>query len=453
MAEVRSSNGVMSDTQDVKSQMLALRDDFEHAMSKVRGSQPQFGCIVDNSTDQLKKDIAVGVARCAATKGIDFYANEKKSTEAFCDILATKIGMAQRRQEPSRAIPEELLSQLHQPFNELFKLALTHISANELLHKPFDNEAPTSESQSYIAVYPDRKALIQNDERPIQGIKPQAIGRCAIEPLYAQSHLVTCPVISTSSNIDDGNDESLELINVDTDDEIEEFLRRLPDATSSDTINADVHSAEPIRKYAFNLLVPDPGVSKQIKALDDWELRFLLYRALAKDPIFQRRPEGDSWFTEVSHLPNGGLEIQAGTEGDINRLSRFTGWTKAFKEALASRRESHKVLMSEVSDTGLMKLLMEEEAGESVIKVLFKLNHRRLKSLVSTYDIKDVFWHAAHADSTGSSQGTVVIDFAFKDVAEEAVMAGMLWSGQTCPSKVSGVTVDAGPTRPTASNS
>ena len=442
MAGVASSNVLKSDQEHARIRMLTLKNSFERAVAEIRDYPTQPGCtFMDDTTRLLKNGIAIGVARCVATAGIDLYANDEESTEKFCDIIATEVKLAERQQN-ARVLPEKLLSQLYQPFNELFSLTRVHLSTGQQLGSPTGKEASRSGPQSSIFMHLDRKALIKAGHTGIaDNINPRAIERRTIgKPLRSK------PVSGNYRTIEIHQDppEVIDLISDGEDEEIE----RQPNGTTSDIpSNTIAHLAEPARKFAFKLVVPDPSVSKQIKAMDDWELRLVLCQALGKHPNFQGHPEGESWVTHIHHLSEGGLELQAGTEADINRLSTFTGWTKALKDRLASRRGSYKVLMSNFTSASVNDLSMRE-GRESIIKILFDLNQNRLESLGSTYDIKDLYWHDSSDVSTNSHSIMIIIDFAFQDVAKEAVMAGILWNGHVCPCKLCEAMIRLEPAQP-----
>ena len=123
MAGTASINEHVPAWLDVPTQVLALRAQFDQAVAQVNDKRVKLLCRVETDSDRLKKGIAVGVARCVVTQGIDLVANDQVSIEAFCNIIAAEV-MAALGKEPVSAFHQNLRVLLQQPFDRLCDIAV-----------------------------------------------------------------------------------------------------------------------------------------------------------------------------------------------------------------------------------------------------------------------------------------------------------------------------------------
>ena len=236
---------------------------------------------------------------------------------------------------------------------------------------------------------------------------------------------------SSQENITpNGGQSTGKVINLISDEEDEESESRVfRKSNPTRPTNADIEIPDPSESTSdclINLIISDPSFLKQVMGMNLSRVKELLNEALKEDSNLWLQPRGKIWIIEAKFLPLRGLELQTRSPQDVKYLASHTTWTRSFKEGIASLRKSHKVLMRSVSATG------KEHSRDSRIRDLFASNANRLKKLASCYDIKDLVWHAPPNGSSGAKTGVIVVDFAFGNVAKEAIRIGLLWDGQLC---------------------
>ena len=395
-------------------------------------------CLTRTEADSC---VIVGVA----IDDVCLYSDDMQPSDKFCEIVALEILSLQHNiSAPSSLL--ELLDDLHLPFTEIYNITLAQASATHQSQDPRANQSNRAHLRSSL-VRPDPQAMLQAKSKPDSMHEPSIetnkghlrsspsvhLDRLAMLRANPKPGLIgkilESPITQLNGECNSNQTREVIIIDSDDDDDSAEAARQLSPPLVSNSGPLTLGNGVTDSNFIYHLKVQDKGMAKHLGSMNLGSIRTLINNAA---PKIKTRLKGDEWITSLHHLSNGDIEICVADEEDFKCLQLFSAWAPNFQAKLSQLRRSYRVYTVGIS-LAAMGDFRNKVGEESVKQRLVDLNQSRLKNLESAYSITKLNWICKPKHASNANFGGIAIDFAFEDIANEAVYNGIVWDGEVRP--------------------